>query len=102
MAVEAPEPDPEELNDEGPVINLQIGGHVTEDGVYVAFTRITGVAEPDEAGEPAPLAEIRLTFHESVAGPEVAAMFQVFTQNVDGIIERVDQVRAEQQEAQND
>lgn len=83
MAVEQPEPG---------VIDIQLDGHYT-DGVYTALARIPGVAEPDEAGEPTPLAEIRMTFSEEIAGEAVAGLFQVFVDRVDDMIERIDEAR---------
>lgn len=84
-------------------IDIQLGGEVDDDGVYTAFARIPDPEETAEGslvepGSLPPLAEIRLTFHEDVDGTAVIALFQTFTMNVDDMIQRIDQARAEGEE----
>jgi hypothetical protein len=68
---------------------IQLDGSL-EDSVYTALAKIPGADE-----EAAPLAEIRLTFHESVAEEvSLGALINTFINNVDSILERLDEARA--------
>ena len=80
--------------EEGEPILIQLDGSYV-DGVYTALARIPG---PEEGA--APLAEIKLTFADSIAdGAEVGAMIQTFLMNVDTTLERIDEIRMLDQEA---
>lgn len=82
--------DPEDGDDEP--IDIQIGGQVTDEGVYTAFARIPGVDDLH------PKAQVQLTFDENLVGGEaVVALFNLFIQNVDDLIRRIDQARIEGQ-----
>lgn len=92
-------PVPTEEGQDSETLDIQLGGHVIDDeengAVYTAFARIPDPAE-EEVGSLDPIAEIRLTFHEDIAGPAVASLFQVFVNEVDGLVQRIDEARPQE------
>lgn len=80
------------MTNEDEVIDLQLGGHIDDDGNYTAFARIPPPGETEPGTMPA-LADIRLTFHEDVEGVAVAALIQTFWESVDDIVKAIDTTR---------